>query len=112
MESGKKIVQTSERSSGPDGGNQAILFGKDEASGFGDSQTVAQLGIGIAEGRKDCSGSGHELMNLSRGACKKKKPGSFCFALSHGDGEIFCELEAAVAVVGEENKYHRFFLGE
>ena len=47
LESGKEVVQTSEGCSGPDGGNDAIRLDKNEASGFGDSQTLAELGIGI-----------------------------------------------------------------
>ena len=99
VESRKEIVQTSEGCSGPDGGNDAIRLDKNEASGFGDPQAVAQLGIGIPKGRKVRSGFCHELINLVRCSRKKKKPGGFCFGLLHRDGEVFCKLEAAVAVV-------------
>ncbi len=51
-------------------------------------------------------------MNLSGGICENKIPGSFSFGILHGHDEIFCELETAVAVVGEKNKDQRFFFGE
>ena len=112
LESGKEIVQTGEGSSGPDGGNQAIRLDENEASGFGNSQAVAKLGIRIPEGRKFFSGFCHELMNLVRCSRKKKKTRGFCFGHFHRNGEIFCKLEAAVAIVGKENEYHGLFLGE
>jgi hypothetical protein len=112
LESGKEIVQSGEGGSGPDGGNQAIRLDENEASGFGYPQTVTQLGIRIPEGRKYFSGFCHELMNLVRCSRKKKKPGGFCFGLFHRNSEIFCKLEAAVAIVGKENEYHGLFFGE
>ncbi len=48
-------------------------------------------------------------MNLSGGIGENKIPGSLSFGILHGQDEIFCELETAVAVVGEENKDQRFF---
>ena len=99
VESIKEIVQTGEGSSGPDGRNQAIRLDENEASGFGNSQAVAELGIGIPEGRKFFSGFCHELMNLVRCSRKKKKPGGFCFGFFHRNGEVFCKLKAAVAIV-------------
>jgi hypothetical protein len=51
-------------------------------------------------------------MNLSGGICENKIPSGLSFATLHGQDEIFCELETAVAVVGEENKDQRFFFGE
>jgi len=99
VESRKEIVQTSEGCSGPDGGDKAIWLDENEASGFGNSQAVAKLGIRITEGRKVRSGFCHELINLVRCSRKKKKPGGFYFGLLHCDGEVFCKLEAAVAVV-------------
>ncbi len=112
MEPGKEIVEAGKRGAGPDRRDHPIRLNQNEASGFLDPQALAQLGIGIPKGRKVCSGFCHELMNLVRRACKKKKPGGLCLGLFHGDGEIFCKLEAAVAVMGEENKHHRFFFGE
>ncbi len=112
LESGKEIVQTGKGGSGPDGGNQAIRLDKNEASGFGNSQAVAKLGIRIPEGRKFFSGFCHELMNLVRCSRKKKKPRGFCFGHFHRNSEIFCKLEAAVAIVGKENEYHGLFLWE
>jgi len=47
VQSEKEIVQTSEGGSWPDGGNQAIRLGENEAPGFGDPQAVAELVIGI-----------------------------------------------------------------
>ena len=99
MKSGKEIVQTSEGCPGPDGGDKAIWLDENEASGFGNSQAVAKLGIGIPEGRKFFSGFCHELMNLVRCSRKKKKPGGFCFGFFHRNGEVFCKLKAAVAIV-------------
>ena len=92
LESGKEIVQTGEGGSGPDGGNQAIRLDENEASGFGNSQAVAKLGIRIPEGRKFFSGFCHELMNLVLCSRKKKKPRGFCFGHFHRNGEIFCKL--------------------
>ena len=112
LESGKEIVQTGEGSSGPDSRNQAIRLDENEASGFGNSQAVAELGIGIPEGRKFFSGFCHKLMNLVRCSRKKKKPGGFCLGLFHRNGEVFCKFEAAVAIMGKENKYHGLFIGE
>jgi hypothetical protein len=112
VESRKEIVQTGQRGSGPDGRNPAIWLDENEASGFGNSQAVAELGIGIPKGRKSFSGFCHELMNLVRCSREKKKPGGFCFSLFHRNGEIFRKLETAVAVVGKENEYHGLFFGE
>ena len=51
-------------------------------------------------------------MNLSGGIGENEIPGGLSFGILHGQDEIFCELEAAIAVVGEENKDQRFFFGE
>jgi hypothetical protein len=85
---------------------------ENEAPGFGYPQTVAQLGIRIPKGRKIFSGFSHEPMNLVRCSSKKEKPGGLYFGLLDGGSEVFYKLEAAVAVMGKENKHHRFFFGE
>ena len=46
-ESGKEIVETGERSSGPDGGNEPIGLGEDKASRLCDTQAVAQFRVGV-----------------------------------------------------------------
>ena len=99
VESEKEIIQTGKGGSRPDGGDQAIWLDENEASRFCDPQAVTQLGIGIPKGRKIFSGFSHEPMNLVRCSGKKEKPGGLYFGLLHGDGEVFCKLEAAVAVV-------------
>ena len=51
-------------------------------------------------------------MNLSGGIGENKIPAGLSFGILHGQDEIFCELETAVAVVGEKNKDQGFFFGE
>ena len=104
MESRKEIVETGERSSGPDGGDKPIRLGENKASRLCNPQAVAQFRFGVLKGWKICSYLVHECMNLSGGISENKIPGSLSFGILHGQDEIFCELETAVAVVGEENK--------
>ena len=47
VEPEKKIIHTGEGCAGPDSGDKPIRLNKSEASGFGNSQAVAELGIGI-----------------------------------------------------------------
>ena len=107
MESGKEIVQTGKGGSGPDSRNQAIRLDENEATGFRDPQLVSQLGIGIPKGWKVYSSFCHEFMNLVLRTRKNEKPGGFCLGFFHGNGEVFRKLDAAVTVVGKENKHHR-----
>ena len=112
MESRKEIVETGERSSGPDGGDEPIRLGKNKASRLCDAQALAQFRVGVLKGWEICSCLAHECMNLSGGICENEIPRSLSFGILHGQDEIFCELETAVAVVGEENKDQRSFFGK
>ena len=103
MESRKEIVEAGERSSGPDGGDEPIGLGEDKASRLCDAQAVAQFRVGVLKGWEICSYLVHECMNLNGGIGKNEIPAGLSFGILHGQGEIFCELETAVAVVGEKN---------
>jgi hypothetical protein len=112
VESRKEIVETGERSSGPDGGDEPIGLGEDKASRLCYAQAVAQFRVGVLKGWEICSYLVHEFMNLSGGICENKIPSGLTFGILHGQNKIFCELETAIAVVGKENKDQRFFFGE
>jgi hypothetical protein len=73
---------------------------------------VAQFRVGVLKGWEICSYLVHECMNLSGGIGENKIPSGLSFGTLHGQDEIFCELETAVAVVGEKNKDQGFFFGE
>ena len=108
METGHEIVQTREGCSRPDGGDVAIRLDQSKAPGFGDSQSLTELGTRIPQGREVGSGFGHKPMNPLWCSCEKEKPGGIRFALFHGNGKVFGKLEAAIVVVRKENQYHGF----